>query len=428
MNSVLTESILKNINTKLGIRIAFSGGADSTALLLACYQLREQGKIMAFDAIYIHHQELHSDQTQQKCEAICKKLNVPLLIRKISQSYHTNKEAHWRKERLQLITAATSKNTQILLGQHLEDQAETFLLQALRGAGIDGLSGMSNHSSQNGHCFIRPFLQTSKTKLIEYLKSHNIMWVEDPSNQDQSLQRNYLRHTIFPALQAKWPAASETLARSATNCQIKHRPNDDAFAINQLRMWLKHGDIHLNKTQVENLFYQLTKAPYDRMIEIDFDDHILLKHKNSINLLPKSLTKSHIIVNPSTHIIKYSQYVQISMHVQKIGFGIGKEYWQHLSIRPRIGGERIQISRQQPRQKVKKLLQSWQLPQYIKSAMPLIYYKDQLIGIPGFRLNHAYCTHEESLNMKLNILDHTSPSKKLLKLNIENLWHNTRIY
>lgn len=106
----------------------------------------------------------------------------------------------------------------LLTAHHLEDQAETVLLQMLRGAGVEGLSAMPLCRDWYGRWLVRPLLAASRDEILAWARARGIAWVDDPSNADSGPERNYLRHTVLPALTARWPAAARSLARSAHLC------------------------------------------------------------------------------------------------------------------------------------------------------------------------------------------------------------------
>src|SRR5690242_7044753 len=127
-------------------------------------------------------------------------------------------EAAAREARYGEFRALMQPGDMLLLAQHADDQLETFLLQALRGAGVRGLSAMPECMGWEGGYLARPLLREQRTDLEAWGRAQGLSWIEDPSNADTHLDRNYLRHEVVPRLKARWPAAAETISRAAAHC------------------------------------------------------------------------------------------------------------------------------------------------------------------------------------------------------------------
>ena len=197
--------------------VAFSGGLDSTVLLHALAQNRSAlpGELKA---LHINH-GLHGDagRWQAHCERVCASLAVPLESRavRVSPGRGESLEATARDERYRAFESLMEPGDMLLTAQHADDQLETFLLQALRGAGVRGLAAMPTATPFAGGLLARPLLAYTRSELEEWARAAKLSWVEDPSNANQALDRNYLRHEVLPRLKARWPAAAATVRRSA---------------------------------------------------------------------------------------------------------------------------------------------------------------------------------------------------------------------
>ncbi len=116
------------------------------------------------------------------------------------------------------------------LAQHRDDQAETFLLAALRGSGVRGLAGMPTVREWQGRCFARPLLAHSRAELEAEAARLGLNWIDDPTNRDEALDRNFLRLRLLPLLQARWPHAAQALASSAAHATEADSLIDDLAA------------------------------------------------------------------------------------------------------------------------------------------------------------------------------------------------------
>ncbi|MFT7653434.1 MAG: tRNA(Ile)-lysidine synthase [Candidatus Azotimanducaceae bacterium] len=181
--------------------VGFSGGVDSTALLHMSHRwcLEQNMPITALHANHGLHPQ--SDSWQSHCEAVCQKMGITVLSAHLKLG-EGNLEAQARQARYAFFREHVQTGQGIVLAHHAQDQSETLLLRLLQGRGFQG---MSNNGQSEGVSVVRPLLDESKDQLTAYADRHSIPWIEDPSNLDLSLDRNYLRHEILPRLYARWP-------------------------------------------------------------------------------------------------------------------------------------------------------------------------------------------------------------------------------
>ncbi|TMU73597.1 tRNA lysidine(34) synthetase TilS [Pseudomonas fluorescens] len=199
-------------------RIAFSGGLDSTVLLHLLADLAKNVSLPPLSAIHIHHGlQAAADAWPQHCQAVCDALGVPLLIERVKVQPGASLERAARDARYAVFSALTQANDVLLTGQHRDDQAETLLFRLLRGAGVRGLGGMPQQRPVGQGTLIRPLLDFSRSELEAYAQTHQLRWIEDPSNEDRQFSRNYLRHQVMPLLTGRWPQAQASMARSAAH-------------------------------------------------------------------------------------------------------------------------------------------------------------------------------------------------------------------
>jgi tRNA(Ile)-lysidine synthase len=233
----------KSFQPQLPLAVAFSGGADSTALLCACAQ-QWPGQVRA---IHIHHglQEAANHFAIQ-CQELCDRLQVPLVICKVNAHHAPGQspEDAARSARYHALSQAVHthpslKGVQdIAVAQHADDQVETLLLALSRGAGLPGLASMPSQWVRDGLRWHRPFLNVPGATLREYLRAAQVSWVEDPTNQDEQFTRNRIRAQLLPALERAFPQFRETFARSAAHAAQAQEILDEVAHED----WLKVSD------------------------------------------------------------------------------------------------------------------------------------------------------------------------------------------
>jgi len=207
---------LQGLTAALPVAVAFSGGADSTALLLAA-AATWRGQV---HAIHVHHGlQAAADDFVRHCEAVCAGLNVPFHLAKVDARNEPGEspEDAARKARYgALAQAATALGMKsVLLAQHADDQVETMLLALSRGAGLPGLAAMPASFERHGMRFERPLLEVSGAAIRLWLAAEGIGFIDDPTNANMAFTRNRIRHELLPALEKAFPQFRETFARSA---------------------------------------------------------------------------------------------------------------------------------------------------------------------------------------------------------------------
>lgn len=198
--------------------IAYSGGVDSHVLLHRIASYRKKNPELVIQAVHVNHQlNPNSDQWALHCEKICNDLNIPIFIEKIALNLKPGDslEEEARHARYEVLKKYIRKDAALLTAHNLNDQAETFLLQALRGAGPKGLSAMPSIKKFGEGFLIRPLLSIPRDKLEQYAREHQLKWIEDESNVDSRFRRNFLRNDIFPLLKKQCPAVMQNFSRSA---------------------------------------------------------------------------------------------------------------------------------------------------------------------------------------------------------------------
>ncbi|MDO9405628.1 MAG: tRNA lysidine(34) synthetase TilS [Polaromonas sp.] len=266
----------------LPVAVAYSGGADSTALLLAAAQCWP-GQVMA---LHVHHGlQTAADAFVATCESLCQSAGIPLQVLRVDAAHlpgESPEDAARRARYAALSDAARHSGAGcVLLGQHADDQVETLLLALSRGAGLPGLAGMGPHFERQHILFFRPLLQVAATDLRQWLQSEGVPFVDDPSNVDERFTRNRIRARLMPALLDAFPQFRETVARSARHAAQAQRllvevAEQDLAGIGQppqikglqglsverqanvLRHWLLHENATPSAAQLDELLSQVS--------------------------------------------------------------------------------------------------------------------------------------------------------------------------
>ncbi|MEW9797625.1 tRNA lysidine(34) synthetase TilS [Alteromonas sp. CYL-A6] len=219
--SVLEQQLSAITPSVQSLVVAYSGGVDSTLLLLIARHVAQHHGY-PLQAVYVHH-GLSDNATywQQHCESVCREQDIPFVAQSVTikRTARVSTEAQAREARYAVLTAHCRKHqAALLLGHHQQDQLETVLLQLKRGAGPKGLAGMGREQRRDGVWLLRPLLDMTKAAVTEAVTQSGLRWIEDESNQDTTFERNFLRHEVVPLLQTRWPQFAATVSRSAALC------------------------------------------------------------------------------------------------------------------------------------------------------------------------------------------------------------------
>ena len=220
------EQALALFSPGLPLAVGLSGGADSSALLLACAQ-KWPGQVQA---VHVHHGlQAAADDFERYCRALCARLEVPLRVLHVAARHAPGespedaaRRARYKSidkafEPVALLEHGAAAIKDIAIGHHADDQVETLLLALSRGAGLPGLSAMPARW-QRGHLqYHRPLLGVPADDIRAWLRARGETWVQDPSNADERFTRNRIRARLLPALDAAFPQFRTTFARSAAH-------------------------------------------------------------------------------------------------------------------------------------------------------------------------------------------------------------------
>jgi len=193
--------------------IAFSGGADSTALADRIAALNSERELLC---IHVDHQlDKDSSHRADRAGEIARQIGLDCIIERIDVIPSASPEAAARKARYAALGRYVAADDILLTAHHADDQVETVLLRLLRGAGPSGLGGIPAVRRFGAGWLMRPLLERSRAEIQDYCRARGLDWIEDPANRCLSADRNFLRHQILPRLRSRWPGLDHGVRRSA---------------------------------------------------------------------------------------------------------------------------------------------------------------------------------------------------------------------
>ncbi len=402
------------VRPKSKVCVGLSGGRDSVALLHVLVQCRAELDV-ALSAIHVNHQiSLHADSWAAFCAKLCETLAVPLHIERVTVKRAGGKglEAAARDARYAAYAALDSDA--IVLAHHLDDQAETVLLQALRGAGLKGISGMPSVKTlkQAGQkLIVRPLLEVESSALAAYAAQHQLAWIEDESNDDTRYFRNHLRHDVLPRIAVHAPHYRDSLTRLAKHAadaqqlldelaDIDSKPVierehlrlepllalSDPRAKNLLRYFFSRTGIPVpNAAQLDEILQQLRSRQPHHQTEIAWTNRVLRCHAGLVHVAVaadySAQTWRAAWRGETTLVLPRGCGV---LRLQpSIGDGIARSRLagETVTIRSRVGGERLRPDASRPRRTLKNLLQEARIPPWQRARMPLLYCGETLVWV-----------------------------------------------
>jgi tRNA(Ile)-lysidine synthase len=361
------------------IAVGLSGGVDSVVLL---HQLKERPKARV-RAVHVHHGlSPNADAWARFCAKLCKRLDVPLAIRKVKVVRRgKGLEAAAREARYEAFRK--EKAGVIALAHNLDDQAETVLMNLLRGAGARGASGMPEHGRLGGKTLWRPLLGVPRSEIEAYARKHNLAWIEDESNADESLTRNFIRRSIGPLLEKRFPQWKQSLGRAARHFSKREIGREDL-----LRKYLQSRGLKApSEAKLVEMLKQLSSG--GARTKLEHDGATLRVYRGA--LLPDSATPAEFSSrewNGEPRLKLPALGGELRFRKAR-GKGIALEH-QPLSVRLRSGGERLQPDPGRPRRTLKNLFQEAGVPPWERERLPLLFSGDDLVWVPGVGIDARF--------------------------------------
>lgn len=393
--------------------VAFSGGRDSTALL---HRLAQDPDVRArgLQAIHVHHGlQPQADAWAAHCETTCRALGVPLQVHRVhvDTSRGEGPEAAARRARHGAFASAMSPGDLLATAHHREDQAETFLLRALRASGPEGLAAMRPWRAFGPGWQWRPLLDTPRALLEAYADAHALRWIDDPSNESTAFDRNFLRHTVMPLLRQRWPHTDAAFARSAAlsaagadllaqqdrallaraatadpaALRVATLRSEDARArARALRRWIETLSLPPLPAQgVAQIEAQLLSARDDAQAEFAWQGAVVRRWRG---LLHAERLRTAL---PGTWQATWDGNVPLTLpDGGTLALeGEGEPIAPRLRLTARRGGERIALPGRAHRHALKDVLQSCGVPPWERRQLPLLWQGDELWAAGDFVLS-----------------------------------------
>jgi tRNA(Ile)-lysidine synthase len=332
----------------------------------------------------VHHGlSPNADAWAAFCRKLCTHLGVPLTVRRVKVVRRgKGLEAAAREARYAVFKSIAAGV--VVLGHHLDDQAETVLMNLLRGAGRRGASGMPRESQFRGKTLLRPLLEVPRAAIVAYAREHHLEWVEDESNADESLTRNFVRRRLGPLLQQKYPNWRQNLARAA-----RHFSREDTKAQDLLRLFLEARGLRApSEAKLVEMLKQLTAQGSRTLIE--HDGARLRIYRGRIVREQRAPSRDPVSIAWKGEAKLAIPELGGELHFRRVrGKGIAAGT-KPLRVRLRSGGERLQPDPRRPRRTLKNLFQEAGVPPWERDRLPLIVSGDDLVWVPGLGVDARY--------------------------------------
>jgi tRNA(Ile)-lysidine synthase len=415
---------------RVRLLVGLSGGADSTALLAALAPARSAD--LRLRAVHVNH-GLHPNASKWSahCRALARRLSVPLRViaTHVDRSGGASLEAAAREARYAVLGRELKPGEFLLTAHHEDDQLETVLLQLFRGAGVAGVAAMPEIAAFSDGWHARPLLTRSRAELVKWVSDEGLDWVEDDTNSDESLDRNYLRRQVLPLIRARWPGVGTSVARSARHAAEAQRLLDtlargdvsraacgpDLFVSslralsperrrNALRFWIARAGARLPDTsRLEELAGPLIDARPDANPRVAWGDVEVQRHADLLSLVARAageVVRRAASDQGESFAVDWSWRVKPTLGIPEAGGTLELKadphgpidldlLPEHITVRSRSGGERLRPRRGGPRRSLKSLLQESHVPIRDRGRLPLLFSGATLLAAGALWLDES---------------------------------------
>lgn len=436
---MIIETIKQYIDTlqqSSKVVIAYSGGVDSHVLLHVLSSLRKEFNLNLF-AVHVHHGLLkNADEWATHCKRICDELDIPYQFTKVKVKPEKGEsvEAIARQARYQAFKDFMEDNDILVVAHHQDDQAETFLLQLLRGAGLKGLSAMPVFSEFDRGHILRPFLSISRADILAYAKDKQLNWIEDSSNHDMRFDRNFMRHEMMPVLLSRWPGLGKTISRATQHIaesnlllqgyakqtiEIVRGQEPETLSIkklkalsqaeqkNILRYWFGEKRILMpSEKHLQHVIQDVIYAKQDSQSCVSWQDAEVRRYRDELYAMqPLKKFDSTLCLNwDYTKPLHLPCELGVLKSELTLGRGIDPDLLKEpLEVRFRQGGESCRLLGRQGAHLLKKLFQEWRVPYWQRDRIPLLYHQGDLVAIVGYAICEGYIVCEMKKGLVVTI-------------------------
>ena len=373
-------------------------------------------------ALHVNHQlSPNAPSWERFCRRACRERSVSIRCARVSVATGNSLEGTARAARYAVLLAQPVDY--VVLAHHQDDQAETVLLQLLRGAGVKGLAGMPEmraHSPAPRPAILRPLLDVPRSEIERYARQRGLSWVEDESNRDVRFARNFIRHRLLPELVKRFPAYRATLARSAHHLGEAARLLDElaevdatgawcdgALAVAALRRlsparsrnllrWFigKHGIAMPGSLRIDEALRQALTARADAHVMIQLEDATMRRFGGRLYVIPGSAAApghfSRQWKGERTLKLGELSGVLTMTRCRGTGISLGRLRSQAVTVRTRRGTERLQPDCRRPHRSLRNLLQEARIPPWRRATLPLLFCGGDLVWAPGIGIACEY--------------------------------------
>lgn len=415
--AVVVDSLVRHVPPHARLVLGLSGGIDSVALLHALLALRDQHPF-TLQAVHVHHGlSPHADEWADFCVQLCASYVVELSIHrvKIARNDAAGIEAAARRERQRIFAGLDADF--LLTAHQQDDQAETLLLQLLRGAGPKGLAAMAEVQNRPDWraAQLRPLLGVTRAGILDYAQAHDLAWVDDESNLDIRYRRNALRQLVMPLLAEHFPGSSATLARAATlqadaaELLDELAQLDAAAAIdgdrldcsalahlsmprarNLLRYFIEQqGQPMPNARQLNEALHQLLDARHDARVSVRLGQAEIWRFRSGAYLVTAApAPAAPVRWRGETSLRVPAAGVSVRMEAVS-GTGLKRTALTagEVTLGVRQGGERLRLHAGGPHRSLKNLLQENAIPPWQRDRLPLLWCNGRLAWAAGIGLD-----------------------------------------
>ncbi len=443
----ISAHIAPLLPARSSILIGLSGGVDSVVLLHLLHNLAQRFS-WRLSAMHVHHGiSRNADAWAEFCAELCAGYRIPMRIEHVDIAPLRGHGIEAAARKLRHAAFAGQECDFVALAHHADDQAETLLLQLLRGAGVKGAAAMpftkrlvrhtpsplSVEGVAHHPVLLRPLLDVPRTVLLDYARQHGLRWIEDESNADDSFPRNFLRHRLLPVLEQRFPAYRDTLARSAqhfaeaSDLLDELAQQDAAQAIehetlavaalqalspprarNLLRYFLHgSGATMPQAVQLDDMLRQLCSARPDAAVCITYGSWQVRRYRDRIHVLPalRGFDPGLVLSWRGEPELFWPALDTRLQFIQSRGVGISLDKLQRapVTLRLRKGGESLRPQPKAATRTLKNLLQELQVPPWQRDRLPLLYCGDELVCVPGVAVAAGYRAdaHEAAVRVEL---------------------------
>jgi tRNA(Ile)-lysidine synthase len=395
--------------------IAFSGGLDSTVLAHALANLKHHHEHFADVPVLAIHVD-HGLQTEaagwsDQCRKMAAAFEIEFRSLAVNVQLESGKgpEASARDARYSALHAELRSGDWLLSAHHREDQAETLLLNLIRGSGPAGVAGIGNLRRFGPGWLVRPMLNVGRADIQQYASDENLNWVEDPSNTDRRFDRNFLRHEVLPRLKSRWPDIAARLQRSAGHAGEASQllvelaeidiealgsctarlPIDALSELSPARQrnLIRYAirDLGLSTPtalQLDRIMNEVIPARVDAQPLVTWPGASVRRYRNGLYLLPENLADAVESCELSGDELELGAGLGVLRFESGADVGLSKALLDGgISIKPRMGGERFSPYGQSHTRELKKLLQEEGVVPWMRDRLPLIYSGDRLLAV-----------------------------------------------